>query len=262
MKKAIRIVDDCGLLMTAAKSPWYQTPKKPHRKATLLGKFQSKLAVSHEKQIHRKSASWVLVLKELLVLLKINEIFFFLLGFAIKVFVSGLNEFDRIKLTPVKDTSASFATFSKWLIAFLQHFSPEKHVSLASCSEYWNSENFLSRSYNKGRIWMYPLYVFNRFLHVRYIHAYAYATCNNVNEISLITKKYSRYYFKVMPLFAAVTDSFFKKDLQKEQRPGKQQESKAGNIRELAAGERVIRITIVRIFDYCCYFGLYPTCWL
>lgn len=200
--------------------------------------------------------------KNFLFYLKLMRFFFFLLGFAIKVFVSGLNEFDRIKLTPVKDTSASFATFSKWLIAFLQHFSPEKHVSLASCSEYWNSENFLSRSYNKGRIWMYPLYVFNRFLHVRYIHAYAYATCNNVNEISLITKKYSRYYFKVMPLFAAVTDSFFKKDLQKEQRPGKQQESKAGNIRELAAGERVIRITIVRIFDYCCYFGLYPTCWL
>jgi len=54
-------------------------------------------------------------------------------------------------------------------------------------------------------------YVFNRFLHVRYIHAYAYATCNNVSEISLITKKHFRYYFKVMSLFETITDSFFKK---------------------------------------------------
>lgn len=63
-------------------------------------------------------------------------------------------------------------------------------------------------------------------------------------------KKYFRYYFKVMSVFAAITDSFFKEDLQKEQRPGKQQGSKAGN-GELATGERRITITVVRIFDYC-----------
>lgn len=55
MKKDIRSVDDCGLLLTAAKPPHYQTPKNPYRKATLGGKFQSKLAVNHGKQIHRKS---------------------------------------------------------------------------------------------------------------------------------------------------------------------------------------------------------------
>jgi len=55
MKKDIRSVDDCGPLLTAAKSPCYQTSEKPHRKATLWGNFQSKLAVNHEKQIHRKS---------------------------------------------------------------------------------------------------------------------------------------------------------------------------------------------------------------
>lgn len=53
-----------------------------------------------------------------------------------------------------------------------------------------------------------------------------------------------------MSVFAAITDSFFKEDLQKEQRPGKQQGSKAGD-GELATGERRIRITVVRIFDYC-----------
>lgn len=53
-----------------------------------------------------------------------------------------------------------------------------------------------------------------------------------------------------MSVFAAISDSFFKEDLQKKQRPGKQQGSKAGN-GELATGERRIRITIVRIFDYC-----------
>lgn len=60
-----------------------------------------------------------------------------------------------------------------------------------------------------------------------------------------------QYYFKVMSLFAGVTDSFIKKDLQKEHRPGKQQASKAGNVRELVTGERKVRITTVRIFDYC-----------
>lgn len=57
MKKDIRYVDDCGLVLATVKSPCYWIPKKPHGRGNFPIKFQSKLAVNHKKQNHRKSAS-------------------------------------------------------------------------------------------------------------------------------------------------------------------------------------------------------------
>lgn len=78
---------------------------------------------------------------------------------------------------------------------------------------------------------MSPPYNFNMFLMSDESHAYAYATWKILNQLSLTSKICSRYYFKLMSLFATVTDNVFKKDLQKEQRLVKQQISKFGNHR-------------------------------
>lgn len=56
MKKDIRCVDDSGLLLAAAKSPYHWIPKQPHGRANFPIKFQSKLTVNHKKQNHRKTA--------------------------------------------------------------------------------------------------------------------------------------------------------------------------------------------------------------
>lgn len=55
---------------------------------------------------------------------------------------------------------------------------------------------------------MSPLYNFNMFSTSDKCHAFIYAMWKIVNKISLTLKIYSRYYFKLMPLFAAVTGSF------------------------------------------------------
>lgn len=78
---------------------------------------------------------------------------------------------------------------------------------------------------------MSPLNNFNMFTMPDESHVYAYATLEIVNQISLISKIYSRYYFKLIKFFAAVTDNFFKKNFQKNHRLVKQQVSKSGNLR-------------------------------
>lgn len=92
MKKDIRSGDDCGLLLAAAKSPYYWIPKKPHGGGNFPIKFQSKFAVNHKKQNHRKSSSLVMVLNELLVSLKMIVFSFFFLrlcnrGILIRVYL-------------------------------------------------------------------------------------------------------------------------------------------------------------------------------
>lgn len=145
-----------------------------------------------------------MVLRELFVSLKMI-VFFSLFGFAIEGFLSGLNltELHWKISQPVLQLSLNY----------LMHFCS---ILLLRNILFWvnvlsteNSESFLS---NKGEIWMTPLYNFNMFSMSDKSHAYVYATWKIVNQISLTLKIYFRYYFKLMSLFSAVTDNFFKKE--------------------------------------------------